>query len=161
MLASIFNNYKLSNTQVVIIKSKSKHTLVSFKDGKLIISNYWHKKMLGRKIKNDTGAGDAFAGGFIASMLSTRLLIHQPIPIRVGAISAMARMKCYEEPFSAIASETSSYINMIQKDKMYNFKQVVVLVLGEIKKQVPTFLIGIITGIIASLFVWWIQWLCE
>ena len=67
------------------------------------------------KIRNDTGAGDAFAGGFIASMLSPRLLVHQPMPIQVGAISAMARMKCYEEPFSTIANDTCSYMDLVQK----------------------------------------------
>lgn len=161
VLASIFNNYKLSNTQVIIIKSKSKHTLASFKGGKLIISNFWHRKMRENKIRNDTGAGDAFAGGFIASMLSPRLLVHQPIPIQVGAISAIARMKCYEEPFSTISSDTCLYIDSVQKDEVYNYKQIIFLWLGKIKKQVSTFLIGIVTGIIGSLIVWWIQWLCK
>lgn len=83
------------------------------------------------------------------------------MPIQVGAISAMARMKCYEEPFSTIANDTCSYMDLVQKEEVYNYKQRICLWIGKIKKQVLTFLIGIVTGIIGSLIVWWIQWLCK
>ena len=160
VLSSIFNNYKSSNTQVIIIKSKDRHTLASFNDGKLIVSNYWHRKMKICKIQNDTGAGDAFAGGFIASMLTPRLLVHQPMPIHIGAVSAMARMKCKDDdPFSTISHNTRSYINDVQNEEVSNYKQLIQLFIGEIKKQIQTFIIGIITGVIGSLIVWWIQWL--
>lgn len=161
ILSSIFNYYQLSNTQVIIIKSKSKHTLASFKNGNLNVSNYWHRKMNRSKIRNDTGAGDAFAGGFIASMLTPRLLVHQPAPIHIGAVSAMARMKCLEDPFSTISTDTNSYIDLVQDVEVNNYSQLLKLYIGEIKKQIPTFIIGIITGIIGSLIVWWIQWLSK
>ncbi len=160
-LSSIFNNYCLSNSQVIIIKSQSKHTLASFQKGKLIVSNFWHRKRSKQNIRNDTGAGDVFAGGFISSMLSTRLLLHQPTPIRVGAIAALARMKSREDPFSAIENDTKKYIDMIRKNEKYNIKQIFSLLLNKIKNQLSSFFIGIVTGVIASLIVWWIQRLIE
>lgn len=161
VFASFFNNYKLSNTQVIIIKSKSRHTLASFQKGELIVSNFWHKKLNKRKIKNDTGAGDAFAGGFIASMLSPRLLIHQPTPIRIGAIVALARMKSRNDPFPVISKDAKRYMDVIRKNETYNIKQIFFLLFNKIKSQLSSFFVGIVTGIIASLIVWWIQCLCN
>lgn len=161
VLALVFNNFKLSNTQVIVIKSKNKHTLISFKEGKWTVSNFWHQKLRVSKIKNDTGAGDAFAGGFIASMLSPHLLTHQPLPIQIGAISAVARMKSYEEPFTTIAGDTRIYMDKLQKDEIFNLKQLVYMFVERLKKQTSTFLIGTITGIIGSLIVWWIQLKCK
>lgn len=156
-LSAIFNNYGMSNSQVIIIKKPAKHTIASFENGQLLVSNYWHKKLLKRKIINDTGAGDAFAGGFIASMLSSRLVARQPFPIRLGAIAAASRLKCYSNPFTTISNETNAYINKIHKRERNNIEQKVFLTIEDLKKQIPSFIMGIITGIIASLFVWWIQ----
>lgn len=161
VLASVFNYYKLSNTQVIIIKGKSKHTLASFKEGELVVSNFWHKKLRNQKIQNDTGAGDAFAGGFLASMLSTRLLVHQPEPIKIGAIAALGRMKSREDPFPTIADDTQKYMDMVNRVETNNVKQRLEMVIHNIKTQLSTFLMGIVTGIIASLIVWWIQLLCK
>lgn len=161
VLSSIFNYYKLSNSQVIIIKSKSRHTLASFQEGELKVSNFWHKKLNKRKIRNDTGAGDAFAGGFIASMLSPRLLIHQPTPIRIGAIAALARMKSCNEPFPVISNDTKRYMDVIRKNETYNIKQMFFLLINKIRNQLSSFFVGIITGIIGSLIVWWIQLLCN
>ncbi len=83
------------------------------------------------------------------------------MPIHVGAISAMARMKCIEDPFPSIASDTSSYINLVQNNEVENYSQLIQLFVGEFKKQLPTFSIGIVTGVIGSLIVWWIQWLSK
>lgn len=162
VLASFFNKYRLSNTQVIIIKSKSRHTLASFYEGELAIANFWHKKLTKRKILNDTGAGDAFAGGFMASMLSTRLLIHQPLPINIGAIAASARMKSRNEPFFAISKDTKTYLSDVRKVETHNLKQIFCLFIEKLKRQLSVFLIGIITGVIGigSLIVWWIQLLC-
>lgn len=44
------------------------------------------------KINNDTGAGDCFAGGFIAGLLSDRLIAQQPAPISLGALASRTRM---------------------------------------------------------------------
>lgn len=157
VLASFFNKYRLSNTQVIIIKSKSRHTLASFQEGELAVANFWHKKLTKRKILNDTGAGDAFAGGFMASMLSARLLIHQPLPINIGAIAALARMRSRNEPFFNISNDTRTYLSDVRKVETHNFKQILCLFIEKLKKQLSVFFIGIITGVIGSLIVWWIQ----
>lgn len=94
-------------------------------------------------------------------MLSTRLLLHQPTPIRVGAIAALARMKSREYPFSAIENDTRKYVDMIREDEKYNIKQIFSLLLNKIKNQLSSFFIGIVTGVIGSLIVWWIQRLIE
>lgn len=104
-----------------------------------------------------TGAGDAFAGGFMASMLSTRLLIYQPLPINIGAIAALARMKSRNEPFFNISNDTRAYLSDLRKDEIHNFKQILCLFIEKLKKQLSVFFIGIITGVIGSLIVWWIQ----
>lgn len=64
VLASFFNKYRLSNTQVIIIKSKSRHTLASFQEGVLAVANFWHKKLTKRKILNDNRCRRCFCGRF-------------------------------------------------------------------------------------------------
>lgn len=157
VLSSAFNNYHMSNSQVIIIKNKSRQILISFKNGEILVSSFCNKKLWLRRIKNDTGAGDAFAGGFMASMLSTRLLVHQPMPIRVGSITAVARMKCRDDPFLSIANDTKAYMDKIRKEEASNLKQKYRLLIASIKKQITTFIVGIITGVIGSLIVWWLQ----
>lgn len=110
----LFKKYKLSDQRVIIIKNQAKHSLVSFKNNQFIVSDFWHKKLEDREIKNDTGAGDAFAGGFIGSMLSEPLLSCYPISIQIGTISAIARMKSYADPFRKIGNETRIYLNNIR-----------------------------------------------
>lgn len=110
-LSSIFREYKFSGKQVIVIKDKNKHLLISFQDEQFIVSNFWHKKLEDTEIKNDTGAGDAFAGGFIATMLSEEFLSNYSLSIQIGTISAIARMKSYADPFLKIGTETRLYLN--------------------------------------------------
>lgn len=109
-LSLLFEEYKLSDKQLIIIKNQAKHSLVSFQNNQFIISDFWHKKLKDKEIKNDTGAGDAFAGGFISSMLSRQLLSY-PLSIEMGTISAIARMKSYADPFTKIGNDVRLYLN--------------------------------------------------
>lgn len=156
-LSAIFNFCGMSNIQVLIIKDKAKHVLMNYKNGKVNVASYWHLKLSNFLIKNDTGAGDAFAGGFIAGMLSKDLLIHQPLPIEIGAQAASARMECKKDPFENIKNTTESYFEQINREEHKNLKQKIRLFNLKLRKQIPVYVSGIITGIIASLIVWWIQ----
>ena len=65
------------------------------------------------EIKNDTGAGDAFAGGFIAGML---IWEHESIVQRLekadnlGKTASRARLLTYKNPFPKIKLDCESYI---------------------------------------------------
>lgn len=152
VISSAFNKYHLSNTKVIVIKGKAKNMLISFKDGEMYISHYWHKKLSTSIIKNDTGSGDAFAGGFIASLLSSQLLIHQPTPISVGAIAASARLKTEtDSPFSRIAQDTNTYMAKIRAVEANACKQKIKFNIRNIKNDISSYIAGIVTGIIASI----------
>lgn len=113
-LLLLFREYKLSDKQVVVIKNQAKHSLVSFQNNQFIVSDFWHKKLEDKEIKNDTGAGDAFAGGFIGSMLSEQILSCYPLSIQIGTISAIARMKSYADPFQKIGTEARLYLKNVR-----------------------------------------------
>lgn len=152
-LSSVFNSFE-SHTQIIILKSQNKHTLLNFREEKWTASIFLHKKIKKNKIRNDTGAGDSFAGGYIASMLSAPLLIHHSLPIRMGAIAAMARMKSYEDPFSTIADDTKQYIYNLQKSEKDYLRQSILLFFERLDKQSPMLFGGIILG---GLIVLWIR----
>lgn len=77
-----------SLSKIIIIKKKSSSVLLSLIDNRPFIRTYYHKRLSFTRILNDTGAGDAFAGGFIATLLSPYMLSHQPAPIHLATIAA-------------------------------------------------------------------------
>jgi fructose-1-phosphate kinase PfkB-like protein len=88
-----------------------------------VVKTYWHDPLSRINIKNDTGAGDAFAGGFIAGMLSHQMLPHQPAPIRLGATAAAARLSTRNEPYSAITKATNSFLHRLDTNETVNWRQ--------------------------------------
>lgn len=99
--------------QTLIIKYDDRHELLKFKDGKALIRTVRHKKLYQYQMNNDTGAGDSFAGGFIAGMLDDR--IHGDIAeaIRLGVLAARGRMLSfdYEDPYINIRKLTDAYFS--------------------------------------------------
>lgn len=97
--------------QTLIIKYDDRHELLSFKDGKAKIRTVRHKKLYQYQMNNDTGAGDSFAGGFIAGMLADS--IHGDIAeaIQLGVLAARGRMLSfdYENPYINIQKLTDVY----------------------------------------------------
>lgn len=149
-LATIFNKKNPSNTQVIIIKGKAKHILINFINGKPFSRTFWHKKLSVVNIHNDTGSGDAFAGGFIAGMLSNNLLTHQPAPIMLGAVVAASRMKAKGDPYILIRLETEKFLISKQNNEQQNFKQKLKLLFEDKLPIIISLIIGIITGIIST-----------
>ncbi len=52
-------------------------------------------------------------------------------------------------------------MDKLQKEEILNLKQAFYILWERLKKQTSTFIIGIVTGIIGSLIVWWIQVKCK
>lgn len=152
-ISAIFNHSGPSNTQVLVIKSADKNVAYSFFNGDLHVASFWHKRLRKNKIVNDTGAGDAFAGGFIAASLSPRLAIHQRFPIEIGAQAASARLKCKYDPYPQIAIDTNRYIQDIQKREELNIPQKRQMFLRSLQEHIPAYVCGVVTGLI----VWGIQ----
>lgn len=152
-ISAIFNHSGSSNTQVLVIKSADKNAAYSFFNGDLHVATFWHKRLRRNKIVNDTGAGDAFAGGFIAAALSPRLAIHQRFPIEIGAQAATARLICRYDPSQQIAISTSRYIQDMQRRESFNAAQKRQALLKSLQEHIPAYICGVVTGLI----VWGIQ----
>ena len=62
-------------------------------------------------MNNDTGAGDSFAGGFIAGMLDERINGDIAEAIQLGVLAARGRMLSfdYENPYLNIQKLTEKY----------------------------------------------------
>lgn len=86
-LAQQFKKNPKVSPQVWVWKKPSQVKLVSFWKGTKQERTFHHRRLRFLSKKNDTGAGDAFAGGFIAGMLSPCLISHQPGPIRLGRLT--------------------------------------------------------------------------
>lgn len=112
-LSTYFNNPYNVNTKIFIIKNKNKHILIDFVNRKPYV--YYHNKLQFYKINNDTGAGDCFAGGFIAGLLSDKLISQQPAPISLGVLAAKARMTS--------VTNSSIYENIEQESKKFFIKK--------------------------------------
>lgn len=87
-----------ANPQIIIVKNVSNIVLLNMISKSPFIRKYHHKKISKFRIANDTGAGDAFAGGFIAGMLSPVMLSYQPASIHLGASAARERLLSYDWP---------------------------------------------------------------
>lgn len=152
-VSAIFNNGGISNIQVLVVKKADKNEAYSFFNGSLCVASFWHKKLRKHKVLNDTGAGDAFAGGFIAALLSPRYAIHQRYPIELGAQAAAARLKCKYDPFQQIAIDTDQYIQCLYEKEEANTRQKRQIYLSSLYGHIPAYVCGVVSGLI----VWGIQ----
>lgn len=152
-ITAIFNYYKPSNSQVLVIKKANKIEMYSFTNGNLHLATFWNKNLQINKILNDTGAGDAFAGGFIAACLSSQYIVHQPFPIEMGMVAAAARLKCKGDPTRQIQIDAEKFTKLLQKEEEINGKQR----WRKIKQAIGEHFSVYVTGIATGLIVWVIQ----
>ena len=136
-----------ANPQIIIIKGKTNTVLLSLIEKHPFIRTYHHKKIPLSRIKNDTGAGDAFAGGFIAGMLSPEMLSHQPAPIELAMIAANTRLKTKEWP-TEFKQNAIDYFKRNMKEEEQNRKQFFYHKLKLLKNPLLDFIIGIIVGLV-------------
>lgn len=141
--------------QVLVIKNKNKSILLNLIEGVPFARTYYHRKLFGVRILNDTGAGDAFAGGFIAGMLSPKMLSYQPAPIKLATIAANERMKSENWPIQ-LKSEAHKFFKQNMKDEKKNRKQWFKTYFPFLEKPIVDLIIGIITGVIATFIVNWL-----
>lgn len=141
-----------ANPQIIIIKGKSCNILLSLINSDPFVRTYHHKKLAFTRILNDTGAGDAFAGGFIAGMLSPLMLSHQPAPIQLASIAANERLKSIEWP-STLKETAYNFFSKNMKNERLNQRQKIKIHLEFLKIPAVDFILGIVTGLITS-FIW-------
>ena len=98
--------------QTLIVKHDNRSELVRFAGGKTIIRTVWHRKMYNYELNNDTGAGDSFAGGFIAGMLVREKEPDIPWVVGMGVVAAKGRMRSFdhENPYYNIHMDAGKYI---------------------------------------------------
>lgn len=110
-LCEYFQNGKESAHQTLIVKYDDRHEILRFEHGKSVIRSVRHRKMHQYQMNNDTGAGDSFAGGFIAGMLDERLNSDLAGPIALGVLAARGRMLSfdYENPYLNIQKRTDKF----------------------------------------------------
>jgi pyridoxal/pyridoxine/pyridoxamine kinase len=110
--------------QAVIVKEENRHVLINFVDGVPyyrdmgggIITEYWHKKLGRFDIKNDTGTGDAFAGGVIAGILSPTTLSYNRVPVDIGSSLARSVLQSYDFPSNSLNNVSRETITKRQKE---------------------------------------------
>lgn len=95
----------------LIVKYEDRHEILCFVNGGTDIRILPHQKLDISELNNDTGAGDSFAGGFIAGMLCEALNNDVKEPIRMGVLAARGRMISYdyEDPYVRIRELTEEF----------------------------------------------------
>ena len=131
-----------SNAQVIIIKEQSKTMLISLVGDENYKRTYYHKKLPSFSIMNDTGAGDVFAGGFIAGMLMPAMLSYQPAPINLGATAAREKLKAEKWP-EHLKDITYDFYEKNMKNESRNIKQRAKMFL---KNPIISMFLGAIVG---------------
>ena len=165
-LSNIFSNVNLSekdemiilaeelianeaNPQVLIVKDKYKSILLSLVNKNPFVRTYYHKRLFNIRILNDTGAGDAFAGGFIAGNLMPKMMSYQPAAIQLASVAAKERLRSKEWP-TTLRDKTYEFITHNMKNEKKNKKQFFQNIFDFFKKPLVEFAMGIGTGLIAS-----------
>ena len=141
-----------ANPQIIIIKGKKKTILLSMIENHPFIRTYHHKSLPFTRILNDTGAGDAFAGGFIAGRLSPEMLSHQPAPIELATIAANTRLKSTGWP-TDLKQKAFDYFKKNMKEEELNRKQYIKNILSVLRHPLIDFILGILVGIFAN-WIW-------
>lgn len=149
-LAAYFNNPENVNTKVFIIKHKNRHELIDFVNGTPFV--YFHKTLGCFEIYNDTGAGDCFAGGFIAGLLSDRLIAQQPTPISLGVLASKTRMNTpnNDEVYDNIKIEAKKFFVKKYINGRNSKKQKIFFFIKSHYKTIISFIGGIITSFLIS-----------
>lgn len=149
-LAAYFNDPENVNTKVFIVKYKNKHELIDFVNG--IPYVHFHKKISYFQIYNDTGAGDCFAGGFIAGLLSDKLIAQQPAAIELGVLASKTRMLSSDntEVYSSIELQSKSFFLRKYENGRNSLKNKTIFFIKSHYKSVLTFIGGAITSFIIS-----------
>lgn len=150
-LSSFFNKSNNKSCKVFIVKYKNRHELIDFINNVPYV--HYHTILPFYKIYNDTGAGDCFAGGFIAGMLSDRLIAQQPAPIELGVLASKTRMTTIDnnEVYSNIENNASKYFLKKYKNGFNNKKQNFAIYIKEYYKAILGFISGVMISIIATI----------
>ncbi len=145
-ISTYFNDPENVKTKIFVIKSKSKHELIDFINGTSYV--FYHKSLPFYKINNDTGAGDCFAGGFIAGLLSDKLISQQPAPISLGVLAAKVRMTSITNSsiYENIEKKSTEFLLKKYKNGEMNRKQWLKLFF----QSHIDFLIGFVTSLIIA-----------
>ena len=140
-----------SRTRIIVVKGRTRHTLVHQVNGRPLSRTFWHPGIGITRIRNDIGAGDVFAGGFIAGLLMDELIAHQPAAVRLGAILAAERLKSHAFPTSAIATATATYLSGNQRDERLNRRQRWSVLLERYAPIITAFLVGVLSSALVAL----------
>jgi len=152
ILKNIVAKANTKDTLVFIQKGISKNMLLNFINGRPFSRSFWHPKLSHMRIYNDTGAGDVFAGGVIAGVLSPHLLTHQPASIKLGAILAAIRLKSKNFPEKELSIAYNHFIENNLKNESTNYNSRTKAFWEKWGKYLTGFFIGLLTSSIVSLF---------
>jgi sugar/nucleoside kinase (ribokinase family) len=140
-----------TNAQLLIVKSKTHHTAMNLWREELRSRTFWHPRLAALRVRNDTGAGDVFAGGVLAGLLSPALLTYQPAPIGLGARLASERLKSVDFPARQFAQAANGYLATRQRKERMNHLQRI-LVFGEKWGALGLgFVIGVAASVVAGI----------
>lgn len=100
----------------LIVKYDDRHEVINFEDKKAKIQTIRHTKLYNYQLNNDTGAGDSFAGGFIAGMMDERVEGIEGA-VQIGVLAAKGRMTSfdYENPYLNIQKLTDAHFAKMEK----------------------------------------------
>ncbi len=115
--------YKFSGDsprRVIVIKDKANNVLYRYRNNRVKRLKFRHEQLSDSKILNDTGAGDAFAGGFITGNISERMQLHHPVPMELGARAAIARMEEIGDPYGNIHSVTNHFLKEFENYEYFD-----------------------------------------
>ena len=109
-----------SPRRVIVIKDKANNVLYRYRNNRVKRLKFRHEQLSDSRILNDTGAGDAFAGGFICGNISDRMQLHHPVPMELGARAAIARMEELGDPYGNIHSVTNHFLKEFENYEYFD-----------------------------------------
>ncbi|MEM1003541.1 MAG: carbohydrate kinase family protein, partial [Bacteroidota bacterium] len=139
-----------NKTIAFIQKGKRKNMVLNFVNGNAYSRTFWHSKLSRISIVNDTGAGDVFAGGVIAGLLSPHLISHQPAPIKLGSILASKRLRRQKFPEKEFALDFTNFVESNLRIENKNYPSQVKAFWEKWGNSIVAFALGILASLIAS-----------
>ncbi len=137
-----------AGAQVLVVRYKYRHELLHVYPDGFVPYRYWHRVVW--RPEDDTGAGDVFAGGFIAGMLTPQLLAQQPAPILLGSRLAATKLRSKEFPGQELHAVAARFLRRAQARAYLTMRQWMSLCYEVVWNHFIAFAIGLGAGFAAN-----------
>lgn len=142
-----------SQSQVIALKKRTSTLTMRSFQGQPEISRYWHRPLLGFEIKSDVGAGDVFAGGYVAGHLVPIFDEYGQGPANLATDLVRTKLRLGDDGYDTFPRVTREHIIRRRVRETLNWRQRANLY----APRIAWVFLGIAIGVVADFVFQWLQ----